>query len=110
MEPAQTPPISLSRPLGRHLGTGPGQEQAIEVARLTGCTAAQIFSGNPTGWRHVPLSAERAAAILAAWADAGVRPLTIHAPYIINLASPDDALYANSRQAIRNALSRGQEI
>jgi deoxyribonuclease-4 len=46
----------------------------------------------------------------SAWAAAGVRPLAIHAPYLINLASPDEPIYANSRQAVRNALSRGREL
>src|SRR5438105_6197258 len=79
------------RPLGRHIGTAPGFETAIDEARRIGCTAAQIFPGNPKGWRHVPLAPDRAATVRHAWAEAGVRPLVIHAPYIINLASPDDA-------------------
>lgn len=100
----------LTRPLGRHLGTGTGHEQTIEAARRIGCTAAQIFPGNPKGWRHVPMAPDRAAALRDGWAGIGVRPLTIHAPYIINLASPDEGLYALSRQAVRNALERGVEL
>ena len=99
-----------SRPLGRHLGTGPGMDQAIAEARGIGCTAAQIFPGNPKAWRHVAMPPERAAAALAGWRGAGVAPLVIHAPYIINMASPEDVLYENSRQAARNALSRGVEL
>jgi deoxyribonuclease-4 len=101
---------TLTRPLGRHLGTGPGHEQTIEAARRIGCTAAQIFPGNPKGWRHVALAAERAAALRQGWGAIGVAPLTIHAPYIINLASPDEAIYILSRQAILNALTRGAEL
>ncbi len=101
---------ALSRPLGRHLGTGPGMAQTITQASRLGCTAVQIFPGNPKGWRHVPMPADLATAMRAAWADAGVRPLVIHAPYLINLASPEELVYGNSRQAIRNALSRGVEL
>ncbi len=108
VEAAPLPP--LSRPLGRHLGTGPGMEQTIALAVRLGCTAAQIFPGNPKGWRHVPLPVDRASAMRAAWADAGVRPLAIHAPYLINLASPEEPIYASSRQAVRNSLSRAIEL
>jgi deoxyribonuclease-4 len=85
-------------------------DTAIDAARRIGCTAVQVFPSNPKGWHYMPLSPERAAAARVAWADAGVCPLTIHAPYIINLASPDEALYHNSRQALRNSLSRGEEL
>ena len=108
IEPAAFP--ALSRPLGRHLGTGHGMAQTIALATRLGCTAAQIFPGNPKGWRHVPMPVERAIAMCAAWSEAGVRPLAIHAPYLINLASPEEAVYGNSRQAIRNSLSRGVEL
>ncbi|HWE63075.1 MAG TPA: deoxyribonuclease IV [Chloroflexota bacterium] len=105
------PPMpALERPLGRHLGTGPGMATAIDAARRIGCTAAQIFPSNPKGWHYVPMAPERAAAANEAWAEAGIRPLVIHAPYIINLASPDQALYQTSSQALRNSLSRGQEL
>jgi deoxyribonuclease IV len=100
----------LTRPLGRHLGTGPGMMQTIALAKQLGCTTAQIFPGNPKGWRHVPMAPAQATIARAGWAEAGVAPLTIHAPYLINLASPDDHLYANSRQGMCNALSRGQEL
>src|SRR5689334_3042222 len=102
------PPID--RPLGRHLGTAPGMKSAIEAAQRIGCTAAQIFPGNPKGWRHTPLPPEQAARSREGWVAACIRPLVIHAPYIIILASPDAALYENSRRAIGNALSRAGEL
>ncbi|MDB5074910.1 MAG: deoxyribonuclease [Chloroflexi bacterium] len=110
VETSTIPIPPLTRPLGRHIGTGPGMSQAIAQAKEIGCTAAQIFPGNPKGWRHTPLPPERATAGRLGWAEAGVAPLTIHAPYLINLASPDDNLYANSTQGVRNSLSRGVEL
>ena len=105
------PPMPvLQRPLGRHLGTGPGLELAIADAQRIGCTAVQIFPGNPKGWHYTPLPPERAAHALTAWAEAGVRPLTIHAPYIINLASPEDRLHALSQQGVRNALTHARDL
>jgi deoxyribonuclease-4 len=106
---AQTLP-SPGRKLGRHLQTGQGMEQAIAEAREIGCTAAQIFPGNPKGFQQTPLAPERAAKLCAAWREAGIAPLTIHAPYIINLASPDDALHARSVAAVHGSLTRGWEL
>ncbi len=105
------PPMpALRRPLGRHLATGPGLELAIADAQRIGCTAVQIFPGNPKGWHYTPLPAERAAQARTGWTEAGVRPLTIHAPYIINLASPDDRLHTFSQQGVRNALTHARDL
>ena len=105
------PPLpALRRPLGRHVATGPGLERAIADAQRIGCTAAQIFPGNPKGWQYTPLPAERAVRARAAWTEAGVRPLVIHAPYIINPASPDDRLHASSQQGIRHALTHARDL
>jgi deoxyribonuclease IV len=105
------PPMpTLSRPLGRHLATGPGLESAIVDAQRIGCTSVQIFPGNPKGWHYTPLPAERSAKARAGWTAAGVSPLVIHAPYIINPASPEDRLHASSKQGIRNALTHGRDL
>jgi deoxyribonuclease-4 len=104
------PLAALTRPLGRHLGTGQGMMQAIAAAHRIGCSAAQIFPGNPKGWRHVPLSEERARMARQGWAEAGIRPLVLHAPYIVNLASPEPDLAQNSRRAVSNAFDRAQEL
>jgi len=84
--------------------------RTVALAKQLGCTTAQIFPGNPKGWRHVPLTPEVATAARSGWAEAGVKPLTIHTPYLINLASPDDLLYANSTWALRDSLARAVEL
>lgn len=105
-----SPAEVAGRPLGRHLGTARGAETAAAIARRLAGTAAQIFPGNPKGWRHVPLTSARAETVRAAWRDAGVDHLMIHAPYIINLASPDDTLHTLSATALRNSLDRAREL
>ncbi len=101
---------STSCPVGRHVGIGGGYIKALDYARRVGCAAVQVFPGNPTGWRHAPLQDGLAPRVRAAACQAGLAPVVIHAPYIINLASPDEALRARSRAGLANCLSRADEI
>jgi deoxyribonuclease-4 len=76
--------------LGFHLGIGAGFAETLAHARRLGCQALQIFSGNPRGWHKPPLDAAEVAAFRAALAAAELRPLIVHATYLINLAAPDE--------------------
>lgn len=96
--------------LGRHLGIATGMARALTRGQEAGYDAAQVFPGNPTGWRHVPLAPEAARAIRAHAGALGLAPLVIHAPYIINIASPDDELSAKSTQGVINSMARAGEI
>lgn len=92
------------------MGIAAGMARALARAQEAGYDAAQVFPGNPTGWRHVPLAPEVAAAIREEAARRDVAPLVIHAPYIINVATPDEDLAAKSERGVANALDRGREI
>ena len=104
-----SPPLN-SMPVGRHIGIGSGLLKAISYAQRINCRALQVFPGNPTGWRHTPLADEAARGVRAATQSAGITSLVIHAPYILNLAGPDETLYQQSCQALVNSYSRAAEI
>lgn len=75
-----------------------------------GCQSIQIFSGNPMSWATGKLDerdAERFAAIVD---DAGIDPVVLHAPYLVNLASPDALLAKRSLDALVAALTRAHEL
>jgi len=95
--------------LGRHVPIAGGVVDALERARAAGYDAVQVFPGNPKGWRHVPMEPEAAAMIRAEARCLDVRPVVIHAPYIINLAAEDE-LAANSARSLANALERARDI
>src|SRR5579885_2333314 len=90
--------------LGRHLGIATGMARALTRGQEAGYDAAQVFPGNPTGWRHVPLAPEAARAIRAHAGALGLAPLVIHAPYIIKIASPDDELLIENSTGSGNIL------
>lgn len=88
--------------LGRHLPTNSRPVQAAEIAQALGCQTIQIFVNNPTSWqppREAPLPVGKpdpGAAFAAAAAARGLSPIVVHAPYLINLASPDEIIFDKS--------------
>lgn len=81
--------------------------KATRIAREIGCDAIQIFASNPTAWKPpVDRPAEYAAFAQAA-RDCDLDPVVIHAPYLINLASPDEFIWDKSRSLLAWTLQRG---
>src|SRR5438270_12907862 len=96
--------------VGRHVGIAGGLLKGIAYGQRIGCRALQVFPGNPTGWRHTPLAPALASRVREAGRAAGVMPIVIHAPYIINLAGPDPVLYDRSREGLANCFRLAAEI
>jgi deoxyribonuclease-4 len=66
----------------------------------------QIFSRSPRGGKASPLSVGEAERFDAARRAAGLEPLAVHGPYIINLASPDRAMWEQSLALYRQEYAR----
>lgn len=79
--------------LGVHVSIAGGIPLAVERARRLRCTAMQIFSRSPRGGPAPIIAPALAAAFDRDRRAAGIDPLAIHAPYIINLASPMPAMW-----------------
>lgn len=71
-----------------------------------GIDCLQIFSGNPRGWKQRPLDIKVVEAFRREVREAGLKPVVVHAPYLINLASPDKALWLKSVGALAHQLDR----
>jgi deoxyribonuclease-4 len=59
----------------------------VQTARDIGAEAVQLFITNPRAWSGPRL--ETAEAFGAEWRAADVGPLFVHAPYLVNIASPN---------------------
>lgn len=70
---------------------------AVEECRLRGADAAQIFVSNPRGWAGPRVTDEEATAFRESWVASGLGPLVAHAPYLVNIASPNKDFVAKSR-------------
>ena len=82
--------------------------KAAARAAEIGASALQVFSDNPTSWRRRPTLPRELPAFRERLADHGIAPLSIHAPYLVNLAGPDAETHRRSVECLVNELRVAQ--
>jgi deoxyribonuclease-4 len=87
---------------GAHLRTPGGLRTAVEAARSVGADAVQLFISNPRAWAGPRV--ETAEAFGASWREGGVGPLYVHAPYLVNIASPSTEFLQRSLELCRRSV------
>ena len=92
--------------LGAHMSIAGRVDQALYRGQSVGCEAVQIFTKQPNRWAAKPLSEEEIAAFHVAWKETGIGPVFAHDAYLINLASPEKALWEQSVQSFQMELER----
>ncbi len=70
--------------------------RAADRAAEIGASAIQVFSDNPTSWRRRPELPRELPAFRARLAALDIAPVSIHAPYLVNLAGPEQELFERS--------------
>jgi deoxyribonuclease-4 len=75
-----------------------------------GCDTIQIFVKSPNRWVSRPLAEENVVAFKEAVTETGIWPVFAHAPYLLNLATPDDALWEKSLDALADDLERCERL
>lgn len=104
------PPACVRRPVGAHAPVSGGLAAgALRYAAAVGAEAIQVFVSNPRGWAQAPGDAAQDAALREHATEAGL-PVFVHAPYLINVGSPDRQVQERSAASIRHSLRRGAEI
>lgn len=93
--------------LGFHASVAGGLHNGLLKAQEMGCNAVQIFSRNPRGWLARPLSFEEVKQFRDVRAKTKIRPVVIHANYLINLAAADPDMREKSRESFREEVARG---
>ena len=89
---------------------GLGLLRVAERADEIGASALQIFSDNPTAWRRRSETPPEAAAFRRRLEELELGPVSIHAPYLVNLAGPDDVLFGRSVALMRHELEHAPEF
>lgn len=87
-----------------------GYYKAVDAAAALGMTTVQIFTKNNNQWRAKPLSDEDIRLFREALDRTGVQRPCAHDSYLINLASPDDALWNKSIDAFEEELRRAEAL
>ena len=86
---------------GAHMSSSGGIDSAIDRIVAVGGDCVQVFTQSPRMWRptdHKPEAIER---FREKRREAGIGGVVCHALYLVNLAAPDDEIYAKSVQAMR---------
>ncbi len=96
--------------IGAHMSIAGGLPRAVERAVLHGCEALQIFSKSANQWRARPLPAAEIAEFRAALARSGIFPAVAHASYLINLATRNPTLRAQSIASFAEELDRAETL
>ncbi len=95
---------------GAHLSIGRGFHAAVADAVALGCDTLQIFTKNASRWKAVPLTDEEITAFRRAAGASNLAHVTAHDSYLINLASPDDGIYAKSVDAFVDEMERAEAL
>ena len=88
--------------IGAHVRRGSGALSGVVAAcHERGAQAAQIFISNPRGWAPPRVGEDDASGFRKEWAESGLGPLVAHAPYLVNIASPNPGFLQKSRVLTR---------
>jgi deoxyribonuclease-4 len=96
--------------IGRHMPTNSKPVKAAEIARRIGCDTMQIFASNPTAWRPAAENPAGDAAFAEAAQVYDLDPVVLHAPYLINLASPDETIWEKSLALLTWTMQRAAPL
>jgi len=96
--------------LGMQVSTEGKIYHALQRAQELDCNTMQIFSRNPQRWREDFLDVGDLEEFLRLEDKFKIRPLFIHIPYLINLASPEPRLYKASIDAYIEDILEAQII
>ena len=90
--------------IGAHLH----DDDPLSAAQAAGAEVAQFFLGDPQGWK-APTFPGEPAEVRAAFAAAGIDAY-VHAPYVINVASPNNRIRIPSRKLLEQQLAAAASI
>jgi len=107
--PATVAPLRWTipkRPLGAHMSIAGGLDRAVERGASIGCSALQIFTKSASQWAARPLPDDEVERFQEGLRRSGMTHVVAHDSYLINLCSPNDALWERSIRACTEELLR----
>ncbi len=96
--------------LGAHQSIAGGYYKAVEIAHRTQCDCVQIFTKNNNQWQGKELTDDDVRLFKEKLVELGISHPLAHDSYLINLASPDPALWKKSVDAFVIELLRADRL
>jgi deoxyribonuclease-4 len=97
--------------LGAQVSTAGGLFKAYQRGDEIGCDSIMVFTKSNRQWKAKPLEEKDIAKFKQATADfAHIQPVAIHASYLINIGSSDEALWEKSYQALKVEVERAEAL
>jgi deoxyribonuclease-4 len=87
-----------------------GHDRAVRAAQDIGFTTVQLFTKSNNQWAAKPLAEEHIAAFREALRETGIIDPVAHNSYLINLGSPDSALWKKSIDAMVIEVERAEAL
>src|SRR4051812_21310098 len=103
--PTEAPPRT-SRRIGIHTSTAGGVETAAERAYRLGCSTFQVFSSSPRQWKPYGLAKSQCDVMNSLREKYDLKPLVIHASYLVNVAGENSDVRRKSVEAFRGEMER----
>jgi deoxyribonuclease IV len=103
--PAKAPKMTARR-IGIHTSTAGGVHNAAERAYRLGCNTLQIFSSSPRQWAPFELASGHVGEMIRLRERYDLKPLVIHANYLVNMAGGNPEFHAKSIAAFRGEIER----
>jgi deoxyribonuclease IV len=96
--------------VGAHLPTRGGILSVLDAAEATGADAVQTFASNPRAWRWPDIDRGVARDFRSRLAESGRGPVFLHAPYLVNIATPNGEFYRRSVDLARATMTAAEAI
>ena len=106
--PAAARPVDLL--IGCHLSAAKGLAAMARDAVSIGANTFQFFTRNPRGGRARAIDPEDERAFLALLRENGFGPVVAHAPYTMNVCSPDESVREFGNRTLADDLERMERL
>jgi deoxyribonuclease-4 len=94
--------------IGAHMSIAGGVYNSLTFGKELGCTTIQIFTKNNNQWKAKELTGEDVKKFKENQKKTGISPVVGHNGYLINLASPKEAIYRQSLDSMLIELKRAE--